>query len=156
MVIFIIFAPPHYPSRVKGYSKLLLCEAPKWLVDPVHFLRLAIKTMEHWPFLVIFMLLFIAKTGICLVSEHSNERCLNLSCYYTVANRWRVFLFALFGLVFGVFASTKFGRSLLKKYPEFFSAGLFKVCWSLSPIQSPLPYPYVHRLNYVIYNWKNP
>ena len=29
MVIFIIFAPPHYPSRVKGYSQLLLCEAPK-------------------------------------------------------------------------------------------------------------------------------
>ena len=24
-----IFAPPHYLSKVKGYSKLLLCEAPK-------------------------------------------------------------------------------------------------------------------------------
>jgi len=58
--------------------------------------------------------------------EHSKERYLNLSCYYTVANRWRVFLFAVFGLVFGVFASTKCGRALLKKYPEFFSAGLFK------------------------------
>jgi len=58
--------------------------------------------------------------------EHSNERAINLSCYYTVANRWRVFLFGLFGVVFGLFASTKFGRSLLKKYPEFFSGGLFK------------------------------
>ena len=27
-----IFAPPHYPSRVKGYSQLLLCEAPKCVV----------------------------------------------------------------------------------------------------------------------------
>ena len=26
-----IFAPPHYLSRVKGYSQLLLCEAPKWV-----------------------------------------------------------------------------------------------------------------------------
>ena len=26
----IIFAPPQYLSRVKGYSQLLLCEAPKW------------------------------------------------------------------------------------------------------------------------------
>jgi len=58
--------------------------------------------------------------------EHSNERYLNLSCYYTVANRWRVFLFGLFGLVFGVFSSTRFGRSLLTKYPEFFSAGMFQ------------------------------
>jgi len=58
--------------------------------------------------------------------EHSNERSINLSCYYTVANRWRVFLFSLFGIVFGLFASTKCGRALLKKYPEFFSAGLFK------------------------------
>ena len=24
-----IFAPPHYLSKVKGYSQLLLCEAPK-------------------------------------------------------------------------------------------------------------------------------
>ena len=60
-------------------------------------------------------------------TEHSNERSINLSCYYTVANRWRVFLFGLFGVVFGLFASTKCGRSLLKKYPEFFSGGLFKV-----------------------------
>ena len=29
MVIFMIFAPPHYLSRVKGYSQLLLCEARK-------------------------------------------------------------------------------------------------------------------------------
>jgi len=58
--------------------------------------------------------------------EHSNKRWLNLSCYYTVANMWRVFLFGLFGVVFGLFASTKFGRALLKKYPEFFSAGLFQ------------------------------
>ena len=64
---------------------------------------------------------------ICLSLEHSNGRFLNLSCYYTVANRWRVFLFGLFGLVFGVFSSTKFGRSLLTKYPEFFSAGIFQV-----------------------------
>ena len=28
-----IFAPPHYPSKVKGYSQLLLCEAPKPIVD---------------------------------------------------------------------------------------------------------------------------
>lgn len=58
--------------------------------------------------------------------EHSNDRSINLSCYYTVANRWRVFLFGLFGVVFGLFASTGCGRSLLKKYPEFFSAGLIK------------------------------
>lgn len=58
--------------------------------------------------------------------EYSEERSINLSCYYTVANRWRVFLFGLFGVVFGLFASTKCGRSLLKKYPEFFSGGLFK------------------------------
>ena len=32
MVIFMIFTPPHYLSRVKGYSPLLLCEAPKWAV----------------------------------------------------------------------------------------------------------------------------
>ena len=32
MVIFMIFAPPDYPSRVKGYSQLMLCEAPKWLI----------------------------------------------------------------------------------------------------------------------------
>jgi len=30
VVIFMIFAPPHYLSRVKGYSQLLLCEAPKY------------------------------------------------------------------------------------------------------------------------------
>ena len=29
MVIFMIFAPLYYLSRVKGYSQLLLCEAPK-------------------------------------------------------------------------------------------------------------------------------
>ena len=29
MIIFMIFAPPHYLSRVKRYSQLLLCEAPK-------------------------------------------------------------------------------------------------------------------------------
>ena len=29
MVIFMIFAPPHYLSRVKRYSQLLLCEARK-------------------------------------------------------------------------------------------------------------------------------
>ena len=29
MVILIIFAPPHYPIRVEGYSQLLQCEAPK-------------------------------------------------------------------------------------------------------------------------------
>ena len=29
IVIFMIFAPPHYPSKVKRYTKLLLCEAPK-------------------------------------------------------------------------------------------------------------------------------
>ena len=29
MVIFMIFASAHYPSRMKGYSELLLCEAPK-------------------------------------------------------------------------------------------------------------------------------
>ena len=29
MVIFMIFASPHYLSRVKGYSQLLLCEARK-------------------------------------------------------------------------------------------------------------------------------
>ena len=28
MVIFMIFAPPHYLNRVKGYSQLLPCEAP--------------------------------------------------------------------------------------------------------------------------------
>ena len=28
MVTFMIFARPHYPNRVKGYSHLLLCEAP--------------------------------------------------------------------------------------------------------------------------------
>lgn len=58
--------------------------------------------------------------------ESLGERWLNLSCYYTVASRWRVFLFALFGAVFGLFAATGFGRSLLLKFPEFFSGGLFK------------------------------
>ena len=29
MVILMIFAPPHYLSKVKGYSQLLLSEAPK-------------------------------------------------------------------------------------------------------------------------------
>ena len=33
MVIFIIFAPPNYQNRVKGYAQLLLCEAPKGTAD---------------------------------------------------------------------------------------------------------------------------
>ena len=35
MVIFVIFAPPHYLSRVKGYSQLLLCEAPKRTIGTI-------------------------------------------------------------------------------------------------------------------------
>ena len=29
IIIFVIFFPPHYPSKTKGYSQLLQCEAPK-------------------------------------------------------------------------------------------------------------------------------
>ena len=36
MIIFMIFTPPHYLSRVKGYSQLLLCEAPKLRVCFTH------------------------------------------------------------------------------------------------------------------------
>ena len=34
IVTFMIFAPPHYIGRVKGYSQLLPCEAPKWRYRP--------------------------------------------------------------------------------------------------------------------------
>ena len=30
MIIFMIFISLHYPSRVKGYSQLVLCEAPNY------------------------------------------------------------------------------------------------------------------------------
>ena len=31
--MFMIFAPPHYSSKVKGYSQLFLCEAPNCCVS---------------------------------------------------------------------------------------------------------------------------
>ena len=49
MIIFMIFAPPHYLSRVKRYSKLLLCEAPKghrFKLKEVFFFSSVLATLQ--------------------------------------------------------------------------------------------------------------
>eukprot|EP01094_Clydonella_sp_ATCC50884_P023936 TRINITY_DN5877_c1_g2_i1.p1 TRINITY_DN5877_c1_g2~~TRINITY_DN5877_c1_g2_i1.p1 ORF type:complete len:458 (-),score=94.71 TRINITY_DN5877_c1_g2_i1:39-1340(-) len=47
------------------------------------------------------------------------------SAFFTVMTRWAVFLFLIFGFVFQLLARYQWGRSLLLKFPRFFTCGLF-------------------------------
>ena len=32
-----IFAPSHFLDRIKGFPQLLLCEAPKWIIEQLRY-----------------------------------------------------------------------------------------------------------------------
>lgn len=57
--------------------------------------------------------------------EKSNERPTQIETYFNVGNIFFLLGTLLFGAFFGVMASFGWGRSLLERYPEFFSGGMF-------------------------------
>ena len=71
-----IFAPPHYPSRVKWFSKLLLCEAPnprmnrpiKQLLDAFVWLHTRTYLLTHLSFFFVCARLSVM-TNICIWNE---------------------------------------------------------------------------------------
>ena len=55
-----IFAPPHYLSRVKGYSQLLLCEARKPVTDSVsHTMVEGEASLNIWSSVTGYILLLL-------------------------------------------------------------------------------------------------
>ena len=60
-----IFTPPHYLSRVKGYSQLLLCEAPKLRVCFTHGLLIPHRHLHRTRLL--FQVVKFRPTGVSVV-----------------------------------------------------------------------------------------
>ncbi|XP_063930633.1 saccharopine dehydrogenase-like oxidoreductase [Zophobas morio] len=67
----------------------------------------------------------VMKRSQRLFYEKDQKRPVQIETYFILKSFWSVFLISIFGMIFQFLAKFDFGRSLLLKYPEKFSAGFF-------------------------------
>ena len=95
MVIFMIFSPPHYLSRVKRYSQLLLCGAPncvtRQLTPEIGSPLMSLKHTHFKPPLFLVLLLFSLFLLFHLLLLHFHADCVLL----TILSCRPMFIFTL-------------------------------------------------------------